>query len=90
MTENDFSQVALRRAGYQGVEATDFFRWDRDELAEWHPSAAVRWKPYFYGVGREPLFTFRAEGEVDAFYPIVNQPGLELQLTGRVNLVWRL
>lgn len=80
------------------VEDSDI-TYERDELAEWHPSAAVRWKhyfgiadvalSYFYGVGREPLFAFGPEGEIDAFYPIVNQPGLELQLTHGAFL-WKL
>jgi len=51
---------------------------------------AFRWSHYFgpvdiglshfYGNGREPLFTFDQTG-INAFYPIINQSGLDLQIT---------
>ena len=58
---------------------------------EWHQDFAIHWKhymgivdiglSYFYGTGREPLFTFDITGNINAFYPIINQTGLELQVT---------
>jgi len=68
------------------------------ELESFYPSFALRWSHYFgpvdvgvsnfYGVGREPLF--RTDGEViNALYPIINQTGLDLQLTSGP-VLWKL
>lgn len=70
---------------------------DKDDLGyesgaeEWHQDLAVRWSHYigafdiglshFCGTGREPLFTFDPSGDINAFYPVINQTGLELQVT---------
>lgn len=78
---------------------------DQDDLAyesgakEWRQDFAVRWSHYFgsvdiglshfYGTGREPLFTFDALGNVNAFYPVINQTGLDLQITNNAFL-WKL
>ncbi len=78
---------------------------DKDDLAyessakEWRQDLAFRWKHYFdifdiglshfYGTGREPLFTFDTEGNINAFYPVINQTGLELQVTHDAFL-WKL
>ena len=61
------------------------------DLEEWYPSGAFRWSHYFgpidigisnfYGVGREPLFLPQGGAEVVAFYPIINQTGLDIQAT---------
>jgi len=58
---------------------------------EWRQDLALRWKHYigafdigfshFYGNGREPLFLFTPDGGINAFYPIIHQTGLDLQLT---------
>ena len=58
---------------------------------EWRQDVAFRWNHYFgafdiglshfYGNGREPLFTFDTSGNINAFYPVINQTGLELQVT---------
>lgn len=58
---------------------------------EWRQDIAVRWKHYFgifdvglshfYGTGREPLFVFDALGNIDSFYPVIHQTGLDLQIT---------
>ena len=70
---------------------------DKDDLSyesgaeEWRQDLAFRWSHYmgafdigvshFYGNGREPLFTFDALGNINAFYPIINQTGFDLQVT---------
>jgi hypothetical protein len=70
---------------------------DKDDLnyesgaEEWRQDFAFRWKHYFgafdiglshfYGNGREPLFTFDPSGNINAFYPVINQTGLDLQVT---------
>lgn len=70
---------------------------DKDNLtyesgaAEWRQDFAIRWKHYvgafdfglshFYGNGREPLFSFNPDGSVNAFYPVINQTGIDLQAT---------
>lgn len=70
---------------------------DKDDLAyesgaeEWRQDFAFRWSHYigafdigishFYGNGREPLFTFDNLGNINAFYPVINQTGLDLQVT---------
>lgn len=78
---------------------------DQDDLRyesgaeEWHQDLAVRWKHYFgivdlglshfYGNGREPLFVFDDMGNIDSFYPVINQTGLEIQVTHDAFL-WKL
>ncbi|WP_299433564.1 hypothetical protein [uncultured Aquimarina sp.] len=78
---------------------------DKDDLAyessaeEWRQDVAFRWKHYFsifdiglshfYGTGREPLFTFDTAGNINAFYPVINQTGLDLQITHNAFL-WKL
>ncbi len=67
--------------------------------AEWRQDLAVRWKYYFgifdiglshfYGNGREPLFVFDQAGNINAFYPVINQTGLEAQVTHDAFL-WKL
>lgn len=70
---------------------------DKDDVAyqsnaeEWRQDFAFRWSHYFgsfdiglshfYGNGREPLFTFDQAGNINAFYPVINQTGLDLQVT---------
>ncbi|WP_422858883.1 hypothetical protein ACOKFD_16245 [Flagellimonas sp. S174] len=78
---------------------------DQDDLGyesgaeEWRQDFAVRWKYYigafdiglshFYGNGREPLFIFTPTGDIDAFYPVIHQTGLDLQVTHNAFL-WKL
>ena len=58
---------------------------------EWHPSFALRWfhsvgaldfdLSHFYGVGREPVFSFQEkEPALRGVYPLIHQTGLALQL----------
>ncbi|WP_350286853.1 hypothetical protein [uncultured Croceitalea sp.] len=70
---------------------------DKDDLGyesgaeEWRQNFAFRWKyfvgafdiglSHFYGNGREPLFVFTPTGDIDAFYPVINQTGLDVQIT---------
>ena len=66
---------------------------------EWHQDFALRWSHYFgivdvglshfYGTGREPLFAFDNLGNVNAFYPIIHQTGLDLQITDN-SFLWKL
>jgi len=66
---------------------------------EWRQDAAFRWSHYFgafdvglshfYGNGREPIFTFDSFGNINAFYPVINQTGLDLQATHNAYL-WKL
>jgi hypothetical protein len=66
---------------------------------EWRQDLAVRWSHYigafdigishFYGNGREPIFTFDQLGNVNALYPVINQTGLDLQVTHNAFL-WKL
>lgn len=66
---------------------------------EWHQDFAFRWSHYFgivdlglshfYGTGREPLFAFDNLGNVNAFYPIIHQTGLDLQITDN-SFLWKL
>jgi len=66
---------------------------------EWHQDFAFRWSHFigafdigvshFYGNGREPLFTFDPLGNINAFYPVINQTGIELQVTHNAFL-WKL
>lgn len=78
---------------------------DKDDIEyesgakEWHQDFAARWKHYigivdvalshYYGTGREPLFTFDELNNIQAFYPIINQTGLELQVTDN-DFLWKL
>ncbi|WP_299244785.1 hypothetical protein [uncultured Aquimarina sp.] len=78
---------------------------DKDDLTyqssaqEWRQDFAFRWKHYFsifdiglshfYGNGREPLFVFDSVGNINAFYPVINQTGLDLQITHDAFL-WKL
>ncbi|TAI47002.1 hypothetical protein [Flagellimonas allohymeniacidonis] len=58
---------------------------------EWRQDLAIRWKHYFgifdiglshfYGNGREPLFVFDAFGNIQSFYPVIHQSGVDLQIT---------
>ncbi|EZH72694.1 hypothetical protein ATO12_21385 [Aquimarina atlantica] len=78
---------------------------DKDDLGyesgakEWRQDVAFRWKHYFdifdigishfYGTGREPLFVFDTTGNINAFYPVIHQTGLDLQITHNAFL-WKL
>ena len=58
---------------------------------KWHPDFAARWKnyfgifdiglSYFHGNGREPFFQFDEQDNINAYYPLINQYGLDLQVT---------
>ena len=66
---------------------------------EWRQDFALRWNhyvgiadfglSYFHGNGREPLFLFLPGGQLTAFYPVIHQAGLDLQLTHNAFL-WKL
>lgn len=66
---------------------------------EWHQDFALRWSHFFgivdlglshfYGTGREPLFVFDNLGNINAFYPIIHQSGLDLQITDD-SFLWKL
>lgn len=68
----------------------DFITYE-SSAEEWRQDAAFRWSHYFgafdiglshfYGNGREPEFTFDPTGSISAFYPVINQTGLDLQIT---------
>lgn len=78
---------------------------DKDDVAyesgaeEWRQDFAFRWSHYigafdmgishFYGNGREPLFTFDQAGNINAFYPVINQTGVDLQITHNAFL-WKV
>lgn len=78
---------------------------DKDDLTyesgaeEWRQDVAFRWSHYFgifdvglshfYGNGREPLFSFDSSGNINAFYPVINQTGLDFQITHNAFL-WKL
>jgi len=78
---------------------------DEDDISyesdaeEWHQDFALRWSHYFgifdiglshfYGTGREPQFNFEPTGDIVAYYPIINQTGLDLQITDNAFL-WKL
>lgn len=61
------------------------------DAKEWYQDFAVRWShsfsiidigiSHFYGTGRELLFNFDQQGNSNAFYPIINQSGIDLQIT---------
>lgn len=67
--------------------------------AQWRQDIAIRWSHFFgpvdlglshfYGNGREPLFTFDNLGNINAFYPVINQTGIDLQITHNAYL-WKL
>ena len=58
---------------------------------EWNPDISLRWKhyigafdiglSYFKGNGREPFFELDAQGNFLLFYPLIDQYGVDLQLT---------
>lgn len=66
---------------------------------EWHQDFAIRYSnsfniidlgvSHFYGTGREPYFMFDEQGNISAIYPIINQTGLDLQITHNAFL-WKL
>lgn len=66
---------------------------------EWRQDIAIRWSHYigafdigishFYGNGREPIFEFNMQGEINAFYPVINQTSIDLQVTNNAFL-WKL
>nr|WP_299073717.1 hypothetical protein [uncultured Allomuricauda sp.] len=66
---------------------------------EWRQDIAIRWKHYFgvfdvglshfYGTGREPLFIFDQFGNIESFYPVIHQTGLDVQITHSAFL-WKL
>ncbi len=78
---------------------------DKDDIGyesaaeEWRQDLAIRWNHYFgivdvglshfYGNGREPIFNFDATGSINAFFPVINQTGLDLQITHDAFL-WKL
>ncbi len=78
---------------------------DNDDLnyesgaEQWRQDVAIRWKyflgafdiglSHFYGNGREPLFVFTPTGGINAFYPVINQTGLDVQITHNAFL-WKL
>ena len=78
---------------------------DKDDVGyesgakEWRQDLAVRWKHYFnafdiglshfYGNGREPFFTFDSMGNIEAYYPVINQTGIDLQIT-HDSFLWKL
>ncbi len=78
---------------------------DKDEVGyesdaeEWRQDFALRYShsfdiidlgiSHFYGNGREPLFTFDPSGNINAFYPVIHQTGLDLQITHNAFL-WKL
>lgn len=69
------------------------------DAEEWRQDLAVRWSHFFgafdlgishfYGTGREPLFAFDSFGNINAFYPVINQTGIDLQITHNAYL-WKL
>ena len=66
---------------------------------QWRQDLAFRWNHYFgafdigvsqfYGNGREPIFFPDASGSVNAFYPVISQTGIDLQVTHNAFL-WKL
>ncbi|SNR77517.1 hypothetical protein [Dokdonia pacifica] len=78
---------------------------DKDDVGyesgaqEWRQDIAFRWKYYigafdigvshFYGNGREPLFTVSPTGTINAFYPVINQTGIDIQITHNAFL-WKV
>lgn len=86
------------RLRFQTVIDKSDIKYESD-AKEWHQDFAVRWShsfsvidiglSHFYGTGREPLFNFDQFGNVNAFYPIINQSGIDLQITHDAFL-WKL
>ncbi len=78
---------------------------DEDDIAyesgaeEWRQDFAFRWSHFigafdigishFYGNGREPIFFFVDNGQLNTFYPVINQTGLDLQVTHN-SFLWKL
>lgn len=66
---------------------------------EWRQDLAIHWKHYigildiglshFYGSGREPFFTIDSMGQFNGIYPVINQSGVELQITHHAFL-WKV
>lgn len=58
---------------------------------KWHQDFAIRYSHFigivdlglshFYGTGREPLFSVNDQGNFNPFYPIINQTGIDMQVT---------
>ncbi|PCJ94544.1 MAG: hypothetical protein COA50_12360 [Flavobacteriaceae bacterium] len=86
------------RFRFSDVLNKDDFGYESD-AEEWHQDFALRYAhsigifdvglSHFYGTGREPLFDFDAFGNINAFYPIINQTGLDVQITHNAFL-WKL
>lgn len=78
------------RFRFSTVLEADAIGYESDQ-EEWHSDLAVRWKhyigvldiglSYFYGNGREPYFEFDDHGNIKAFYPLIDQLGLDFQIT---------
>lgn len=78
------------RFRFSTVLEADAIGYESDQ-EEWHSDFAVRWKhyigvldiglSYFYGNGREPYFEFDDHGNIKAFYPLIDQLGLDFQIT---------
>ena len=89
---------AAGRFRFQQLLDEDAFDYE-SPAADWRQDIAVRWKHYFgpvdiglshfYGNGREPLFSFDDSGEIDVFYPVINQTGIDLQVTHHA-VLWKL
>jgi len=86
------------RFRFQTVIHSEDIKYERSSK-EWHQDFAIRYAhsfsiidiglSHFYGIGREPLFQFNNQGNIDAIYPIINQTGLDLQLTHNA-FSWKL
>lgn len=78
------------RFRFSTVLEADAIGYESDK-EEWHPDFAARWKhyiglldiglSYFSGNGREPYFEFDDRGNIKAFYPLIDQLGLDFQIT---------
>jgi hypothetical protein len=78
------------RFRFSTVLEADAVGYESDQ-EEWHSDFAVRWKhyigvldiglSYFTGNGREPYFEFDDRGNIEAFYPLIDQLGLDFQIT---------
>ncbi|VAW13098.1 FIG01201466: hypothetical protein [hydrothermal vent metagenome] len=78
---------------------------DKDDVGyessakEWRQDFAFRYSQswtifdlglsHFYGTGREPFYEFDVLGNINAFYPVINQTGLDFQVTHNAFL-WKL
>ena len=86
------------RLRFPVVIAKDDIGYESD-AEEWRQDVAFRWSHYFgaldigvshfYGNGREPLITFDAMGNIEAYYPVINQTGIDLQITHNAFL-WKV